>query len=260
MEHKLTTRSIDRYMKHLQQEERSVATVEMYRREIKRFLESPEIGQKITKCAVIRWKERLAAQYSVNTVNRKLAAVNGLFAFLNWHDCRVRPLKQQRRSFRAKERELSKEEYLRLLNAAKSTGNLRLYFLMETLCSTGMRVSELRFVTVEALRRGTVAVNCKGKCRSVLLTQKLCRDLERYCRQQGISSGSVFITRSGKALDRSNIWRELHQLSISAGVPPRKVFPHNFRHLFAVAFYRIGKDIAKLADLLGHANIETIHG
>lgn len=159
--------------------------------------------------------------------------------------------------FRDKGRELDKGEYLRLLAAAKRRENWRLYYLMETLASTGMRVSELRFVTVQALAAGRVRVDCKGKHRTIFLTAKLCRALGNYCRRQKRTSGPVFVTRTGRPVDRSNIWREMRALSTQAGVGERKVFPHNFRHLFARAFYSLEKDMAKLADLLGHASVET---
>ena len=169
----------------------------------------------------------------------------------------MKPLKRQREVFRSRTRELTREEYLRLLRAAREQGNERLYLVMETLCSTGMRVSELQWLTVEALSRGSAAVDCKGKRRTVLLTRRLRRVLGEYCRRAGRRSGPVFVTRGGRPLDRSNIWREMRALCRRARVDTRKVFPHNLRHLFAVSFYRMEKDIAKLADLLGHASIET---
>ena len=152
---------------------------------------------------------------------------------------------------------MTKEEYLRLLNTAREKGNERLYLLMETLCSTGMRVSEVKYVTVGALGVGCAVVDCKGKQRAVILPKRLCSDLGKYCMRKGIKGGPIFVTKTGKPVDRSNIWRELQHLCESAAVAPDKVFPHNFRHLFAVSFYELEKDIAKLADLLGHASIET---
>ena len=169
----------------------------------------------------------------------------------------MKPLRRQRELFRDPGRELHKGDYLRLLAAAKGTGNWRLYYLMETLASTGIRVSELKFVTVQALHAGRAWVEGKGKGRLVLLTPKLCRVLAKYCRQRGITAGPVFVTRTGRPMDRSNIWKALHTLCQTAGVEARRVFPHNFRHLFARAFYALEKDIAKLADLLGHASVET---
>ena len=169
----------------------------------------------------------------------------------------MKPLRRQRELFRDPGRELHKGDYLRLLAAAKGRGNWRLYYLMETLASTGIRVSELKFVTVQALHAGRAWVEGKGKGRLVLLTPKLCRVLAKYCRQRGIAAGPVFITRTGRPMDRSNIWKELHTLCQTAGVEAKRVFPHNFRHLFAQAFYALKKDIAKLADLLGHASVET---
>ena len=184
-------------------------------------------------------------------------ALNGLFSFLGWRDCRVKPFKQQRCIFRDKERELSEKEYLSLLKAAKQKGNQRLFYIMETLCNTGIRISELQFITAEAVWTGTAVVKCKGKQRKVLLPQRLRKELQRYCKRNKIASGAVFITRTGKPISRTNVWGEMKRLCKAACVEAKKVFPHNFRHLFAVSFYRLEKDIAKLADLLGHASIET---
>ena len=245
------------FCRYLQGEERSQGTIETYRREIRAFAATLPENRVVTKEVVVAWKETLAKRYAVSTVNGKLAALNGLFSCLGWRECRVKPLRRQRELFRDKGRELDKGEYLRLLAAAKRRENWRLYYLMETLASTGMRVSELRFVTVQALAAGRVRVDCKGKHRTIFLTAKLCRALGNYCRRQKRTSGPVFVTRTGRPVDRSNIWREMRALSTQAGVGERKVFPHNFRHLFARAFYSLEKDMAKLADLLGHASVET---
>ena len=203
------------------------------------------------------WKRTLVQTHAPSTVNGKLAALNTFFSFLGWGECRVKALRRQRELFRDPGRELHKGDYLRLLAAARQARNWRLYYLMETLASTGVRISELQYVTVQTLRTGRVWVEGKGKGRLVLLTPKLCRVLAKYCRQRGITAGPVFVTRTGRPMDRSNIWRELHHLCEAAGVEARRVFPHNFRHLFARAFYALEKDIAKLADLLGHASVET---
>ena len=172
-------------------------------------------------------------------------------------DLYIRQVKTQRRIYRDKERELTREEYMRLLDAARESGNLRLFYLMQTLAGTGVRVSEIRYFTVEAVRSGSAVVNCKGKQRTILIPKKLRKALLSYCKQANITSGPVFITKTGKPLDRSNVWKEMRKLCALARVEPRKVFPHNFRHLFAVMFYKLQKDIAKLADLLGHASINT---
>lgn len=256
-DHELTTARIAQYLDHLREKERGERTVRRYEKSILAFYDSLPPDKIVTKQEAIQWKAALAERCAPSTVNVMLAALNGIFAFQGWHDCRVKPLKRQRRVFRERDRELTRTEYLRLLEAAGRRGSRRLYCLMETLCSTGMRVSELRFVTVESLAAGRVCVNCKGKLRTILLTKRLRRALREYCRSRGIRSGPVFVTRTGKHLDRSNIWRDLRALSRYAGVDARKVFPHNFRHLFAVMFYRLEKDMAKLADLLGHASVET---
>lgn len=255
--HKLTAEIIAAYGRHLRAEERAPGTMEKYLRDIRRF--SAWLGGRaVTKEMAAEWKEDLLSrQYAPTTINGTLAALNGLFCFLGWNECRLKPLKRQRSVFRAKERELTKAEYLRLLETARQAGNERLYLVMETLCSTGMRVSELCFVTTGTLEQGFAAVDCKGKRRTVLLTKRLRRTLAGYCRRHGIRSGAVFVTRTGRPLDRSNIWREMRSLCKRAGVDASKVFPHNLRHLFAVSFYNMEKDIAKLADLLGHASIET---
>ena len=204
------------------------------------------------------WKDfLLQSGYAVATINSMLTAVNGFFRFMGWEECRVRPLRRQRRIFCDEKKELTKEEYFCLLSAAEERGNQRLYCILQTIAATGIRISELPFITAEALKAGRAEVNCKGKLRVIFLTKKLCRTLRQYCRQQGILSGSVFVTKSGRPVNRSNIWAEMKKLCESAGVAAEKVFPHNLRHLFARTFYRMEKDIAKLADLLGHTSIET---
>ena len=257
MERILTREMVREYERHLRLAERSSGTIQKYLHDIRRFYERLPRGKELTKETVIQYKESLAEQYAVSTANAILVALNGLFSFLGWFDCRVKPFKQQRCIFRDKERELSEKEYLSLLKAAKRRGNQRLFYIMETLCNTGIRISELQFITAEAVRTGTAVVNCKGKQRKVLLPQKLRKELQNYCKRNSIVSGAVFITRTGKPISRTNVWGEMKRLCKAACVEAKKVFPHNFRHLFAVSFYRLEKDIAKLADLLGHASIET---
>ena len=257
MEHILTWEMVREYERHLRLAERSSGTIQKYLHDIRRFYQQLSRGKAVTKEMVIQYKENLAEQYAISTANAILVALNGLFSFLGWFDCRVKPFKQQRCIFRDKERELSEREYLSLLKAAKRKGNQRLFYIMETLCNTGIRISELQFITAEAVRTGTAVVNCKGKQRKVLLPQKLRKELQNYCKKNKITSGAVFITRTGKPISRSNVWGEMKRLCKAACVEAKKVFPHNFRHLFAVSFYRLEKDIAKLADLLGHASIET---
>ena len=257
MEHILTWEMVREYERHLRLAEKSSGTIQKYLHDIRRFYEQLPRGKVVTKESVITYKEGLAERYAVSTANAILVALNGLFSFLGWFDCRVKPFKQQRCIFRDKERELSEREYLSLLKAAKRRGNQRLFYIMETLGNTGIRISELQFITAEAVRTGTAVVNCKGKQRKVLLPQKLRKELQNYCKRNRITSGTVFITRTGKPISRTNVWGEMKRLCKAACVEAKKVFPHNFRHLFAVSFYRLEKDIAKLADLLGHASIET---
>ena len=255
--HRLTPQQIQAYTRHLQLEERSPATVEKYLRDVRAFALWLN-GRTISKELTSEWKTHLVAQnYAPTTINAMLSAVNGLFAFLNWGECRVKFLKIQRRLFRDAARELTKPEYERLLTAARSLGRERLALLAETICATGIRVSEVRYITLEAAAAGKAEIALKGKIRVILLPGKLCRKLQKYARQQKIVSGAIFRTGSGRELGRSQIWAELKGLCRHAGVAPEKVFPHNLRHLFATVFYRACRDIVKLADLLGHSSIET---
>ena len=255
--HRLTPQQIQAYTRHLQLEERSPATVEKYLRDVRAFALWLN-GRTISKELTSEWKTHLVAQnYAPTTINAMLSAVNGLFAFLNWGECRVKFLKIQRRLFRDAARELTRPEYERLLTAARSLGRERLALLAETICATGIRVSEVRYITLEAAAAGKAEIALKGKIRVILLPGKLCRKLQRYARQQKIASGAIFRTGGGKELGRSQIWAELKGLCRHAGVAPEKVFPHNLRHLFATVFYRACRDIVKLADLLGHSSIET---
>ncbi len=256
-QHIITTETMAAFRRYLMAAERRPATIAKYLREVQAFIQTLPPGGPVTKETVLAWKRTLVQAHAPSTVNGKLAALNTFFSFLGWGECRVRALRRQRELFRDPGRELHKGDYLRLLAAARQARNWRLYYLMETLASTGVRISELQYVTVQTLRTGRVWVEGKGKGRLVLLTPKLCRVLAKYCRQRGITAGPVFVTRTGRPMDRSNIWRELHHLCEAAGVEARRVFPHNFRHLFARAFYALEKDIAKLADLLGHASVET---
>ena len=255
--HRLTPQQIQAYTRHLQLEERSPATVEKYLRDVRAFALWLN-GRTISKELTSEWKTHLVAQnYAPTTVNAMLSALNGLFAFLNWGECRVKFLKIQRRLFRDAARELTRPEYERLLTAARSLGRERLALLAETICATGIRVSEVRYITLEAAAAGKAEIALKGKIRVILLPGKLCRKLQKYARQQKIVSGAIFRTGSGRELGRRQIWAELKGLCRHAGVAPEKVFPHNLRHLFATVFYRACRDIVKLADLLGHSSIET---
>lgn len=254
---RLTMEDINQFFSYLQAEEKSLGTVEKYMRDVRAFAcwltERP-----VTKELTHAWKESLQAQgYAPVTVNSMLAAVNGLLAFLGWDGCRVKFLKIQRKLFREESRELTRVEYERLLETARSLGRERLALLMETICATGIRVSEVRYITVEAARRGRAEITLKGKIRTILIPNKLCRKLLKYAKKQKTASGEIFLTKGGMSLSRKQIWAEMKSLCKRAGVEPSKVFPHNLRHLFATVFYRACKDIVKLADVLGHSSIET---
>lgn len=247
---------IEAYRKYLISEEKAPATVEKYIRDIRAF--ARWLGEKEwDKEAVLQYKSYLCGRASPASVNSVISSLNSFFAYGGRPELKVRALKVQRQVFSKEERELSKAEYERLLKAAKQKHNERLYLLMSTICSTGIRVSELRFITAETVRRGRAEIRCKGKCRTVFLPDALCRMLSRYLRAQKRKSGPVFVTKNGNPLDRSNIWSDMKRLCKSAGVNEKKVFPHNLRHLFARTFYTIQKDIVRLADILGHSSVNT---
>lgn len=252
----ITNEIIKKFELYLYEEERSGNTIEKYMRDIRFFREWLQ-DRNIDKSAVIEYKKELCKRYAVKSVNSMLSSINTFFVFMGWYDLKVKTLKIQWRIFADKSKELSKTEYERLLVAAKNKNNERLYYLMQTIASTGLRVSEIKYVTCEAVRQGQAVINCKGKIRQIFLPKKLCQMLKQYIKSRNIKSGSVFITRSGKPLDRCAIWKMLKDLCESAGVSKDKVFPHNFRHLFARTFYSLQKDIVRLADILGHSSVET---
>ncbi len=253
----LTEEIITAFERELRREEKSANTVEKYLRDVRAFFVF--VGEsEVSKETAIAYKNRLIeSRFAPRSINSMLSSVNALFAFLGWMDCRVKAIKLQRQIYCPEEKELTKEEYRRLLDAARQKGNERLDLLVQTICGTGIRVSELRFITVEAARKGAATVSLKGKTRTVFLVRELQKEILRYTKSRGITTGPVFITASGKPLSRTNIWRDMKALCKSAQVDPKKVFPHNLRHLFARTFYDIEKDIAKLADILGHSSIET---
>lgn len=253
---RITAADIAAFRKQLILAERSAATVEKYVRDAAAFAAFAD-GGAITKMTVIAYKEKLQRTYAPRSVNSMPAGVNSLFVFLGWHDLKVRSLKLQQRVYCHKEKELTKTEYARLCRAAKQRHNERLHLILQTICGTGMRVSELRYVTVEAAKRGEATVRCKGKTRTVFLVKELKQKLLRYAAKQKIESGMIFVTRTGKPVGRTTVWREMKALCKAANVNPEKVFPHNLRHLFARVFYNMEKDIAKLADILGHSSINT---
>lgn len=251
----ITDELLYKYKEHLIRAEKSFATVEKYMHDAREFCIFQQ-GKEISKEVVLAWKQMLLDQgCAVRTINAKIAAVNGLLQFLNLPEFRVKPIRLQKQTYCREERQLQKQEYLRLLNAARRNSVLSL--IMETICSTGIRVSELQHFTVENIRNGEIAVSCKGKTRMILIPGKLKRKLIHYAEQQRILSGIIFRSRKGTPIHRSTIWRNMKQLCICAGVTAGKVFPHNLRKLFARTFYSLEKDMAKLADLLGHSSIDT---
>ncbi len=253
----ISSRLLEDFWARLRAEERAQSTIEKYQRDILSFCRYLE-GQAVSKEKAVCWKERLLrAGLSPATINAKLSAVNGLFRFLGWEDCRLRFFRVQRRLFRQPEKELTQQEYRRLTKAARASGQLRLELLMQALCATGVRVSELRYLTVEAAKRGRADIALKGKIRTILLPRKLCRKLLQYAQERQIVSGEIFLTKSGTSLSRRQIWREMKSLCRAAEVEASKVFPHNLRHLFAIVFYQNFNDIVRLADVLGHSSIDT---
>lgn len=255
--HYMNTEMIQSFGKMLISEEKSMATISKYLHDINVFYRYMGQEKMVTKEIVIAYKEKLRKSYAISSVNSMLAALNCFFNRNGWYDCVVKAFKVQREIFRSRDRELTREEYYHLLKTAKKKGNERIYLVMQTICSTGIRVSELQFITIESLCTRRATVTLKGKTRTVLLPTELCQILQRYVKKKGIKQGCVFITRSGKPLDRSNILHDMKNLCEEAGVNRKKVFPHNLRHLFAVSYYQLEKDLTRLADLLGHANINT---
>ncbi len=254
--HYLTNKEIEKFRNYLREEEKSENTMEKYIRDVTAF--SAFCDGTITKDTVIAYKQNLIdSGYAVRSINSMLASINSLFSFLGWYELRVKSLKVQQQVFCPEEKEMTKAEYERLCRTAERKQNERLCLILQTICGTGIRVSELQFITVEAVRKGEATVSLKGKTRSIFIVRDLQKKLLRYISEQHIMTGAIFITRTGKPMSRTNIWREMKSLCIEAEVNPEKVFPHNLRHLFARVFYGIEKDIAKLADILGHSSINT---
>lgn len=247
------------YRKQLAAEEKSPATIEQYENDVRKFAAwaKAQGERELTKASVIQYKANIAEQSNPSTVNRRLCALNRFFSFAGCSECRVYLLKIQRDNFASHSQEMTREDYIRLLKAARSRGDTRLQLMLLTLGCTGIRVSELSAITVEAVREREAVIRLKGKIRRILLPEKLCIALGTYAEARNISAGPVFITRYGNPIDRSNIWKMLKRLCGIAGVSEEKVFPHNLRHLFAREYYAQNKDIAKLADILGHSSIET---
>lgn len=242
MAHYMKKEMIDWFEKNLIEEEKSPATIAKYCRDVRAFFCGLEEDGTVTKEIVIDYKQKLKENYTISSVNSMLAALNCFLKKMGWYDCVVKALKIQREAFRSGHRELTKEEYYRLLKAAKRAGNRRIELVMQTICATGMRVSELRFITVESLNTRRAVVSMKGKTRTILIPAELCRILKGYIKERKIERGSIFVTRSGRPLDRSNILHEMKKLCERANVERQKVFPHNLRHLFAITYYQVEKD------------------
>ena len=253
----ITTNQLQSFAARLQGEDRSPGTIGKYLRDAAEFTAWLG-GRELDREIAAGWREHLLQEgYAPTTINSMLSAVNTLFRFLGREDCKLKFLRVQRKTFREQNRELTRDEYQRLLDTAAEAGQERLGLLMETICATGIRVSEVRYITVAAAKLGRASVSLKGKIRTILLPSKLCRKLLKYAKKQKTASGEIFLTRNGTPLARGQIWREMKALCQKAGVEPSKVFPHNLRHLFATAFYKACRDIVKLADILGHSSINT---
>lgn len=252
----ITSELIERYAVSLREQEKSASTTQKYTHDLAALCDYLA-GAVLTKTTLIGWKEYLTERYAPASVNTMLAAMNSLLDFCGWQDLKVKPLKIQKPMFCDEGKELTRAEYVRLIRAAEAEGNQRLSLVIQTICATGIRVSELRFITAGAVQSGRAEISNKGKYRTVFLPEQLRRLLKKYLQKQKRTDGPVFVTRTGKPLDRSNIWRDMKALCESAGVEPGKVFPHNLRHLFARTYYTLEKDLSRLADLLGHSNVNT---
>ncbi len=252
----ITNEMLINFKNYLLCEEKSKATIDKYVRDITVFAEIMT-GIELCKEKVLEYKVKLIEKYAPKSVNSVISSLNSFFEWMGWYDLKVKALKIQRQIFAEKNKELTKSEYERLLTAAKEKKNERLYYLMQTICSTGIRVSELKYITVEAVQIKTAIINCKGKTRTVFLPKMLCKMLKEYIKKNNIKTGSVFVSKNGKPLDRSNIWADMKKLCESAEVSKEKVFPHNLRHLFARTYYQLQKDIVRLADILGHSSVDT---
>lgn len=255
-EKKVTLSKLSAFRSFLAEDEKSAATIEKYMHDIRHFAEYAA-EKELDKQLILAYKTELKQKYAVRSANSMLAALNAFLRFCGWFELCVKQFKVQRQAYCSEEKELTRAEYISLIRTAERENNHRLSLVVQTICGTGIRVSELKCITCEAVKRGEAVVSCKGKTRVIFIVAALREKLLRYAKGKGITSGSIFLTRNGNTLNRSNIWREMKALCKQAGVAPEKVFPHNLRHLFARTFYGIEKDIAKLADILGHSNINT---
>lgn len=256
MKKTITLNQISEFKKYLLNEEKSSVTVEKYIRDVTTFYVWSN-NRAIEKADVIAYKEFLMGTYKIASVNSMLSSINSFFTYLEWFELKVKTLKKQKELFIREEKELTKAEYERLLDAARSKKNKRIYYIMQTICATGIRISELRFITTEAIRMQRAEVRCKGKNRMVFLPKNLCKILKEYAKEENIQNGSIFTTKTGKPINRRNVWADMKKLCETANVARTKVFPHNLRHLFARTFYSQQKDIVRLADLLGHSSVNT---
>lgn len=256
MKKTITLNQISEFKKYLLNEEKSSVTVEKYIRDVTTFYVWSN-NRAIEKADVIAYKEFLMGSYKIASVNSMLSSINSFFTYLEWFELKVKTLKKQKELFIREEKELTKAEYERLLDAARSKKNKRIYYIMQTICATGIRISELRFITTEAIRMQRAEVRCKGKNRMVFLPKNLCKILKEYAKEENIQNGSIFTTKTGKPINRRNVWADMKKLCETANVARTKVFPHNLRHLFARTFYSQQKDIVRLADLLGHSSVNT---
>ncbi|WP_337400604.1 tyrosine-type recombinase/integrase [Congzhengia sp.] len=247
---------IGSFKTHLLNEEKSASTLEKYIHDCTVF--SVWLGSRtMSKELVLEYKQGIMQKLAPASVNAVISSLNSFFEFCDRVDCKIKSVKIQKQIFASSEKELTKSDYEKLLKAALNKGNERLFYLMQTICSTGIRVSELKFITVEAIESREAFINCKGKMRVVMLTKQLCKILKEYVKRNKIKRGPIFVTRTGRPLNRSNIWADMKKLCESAGVSKDKVFPHNLRHLFAKTYYSLHKDIVRLADILGHASVNT---
>ncbi len=253
---KITESILKRYRDHLNEDEKSPATQDKYLHDVRYFAAFAD-GERLSKALLLRYKIHLEQQYAVRSANSMIAALNSFLRFAGQGELCIKQFKLQKETYCPEEKELTKQEYERLVRTAEQKQNVRLSLVVQTICGTGIRVSELQCITVEAAQRGEAVVSCKGKTRKVFLVPTLKQKLLQYAREHGITQGAVFVTKQGSPLNRSNLWREMKILCEESGVNPEKVFPHNLRHLFARTFYGIEKDMAKLADILGHSNINT---
>lgn len=252
----ITDTAIKTFERHLQNDEKSDNTIAKYLHDLRYFADFAQ-GKTIDKTITLEYKAALGQEYAPSSANSMIAALNAFLRFMEWYDCCVKQFKIQKKTYCSEDTELSRSEYIALVRTAENKQNERLSLLIQTICGTGIRVSEVPFITVEAAQRGEAIVSCKGKTRKVFIVTTLRKKLLKYAKEHDIKTGVIFVTKSGKPMNRSNIWREMKVLCKQAGVSPSKVFPHNLRHLFARTFYGIEKDIAKLADILGHSNIDT---